>query len=38
MVSANQSFALPLRVAEFEKLVHDKVYDDLKFKDLEKRT
>lgn len=38
MVSANQSFALPLRVVEFEKLVHDKVYQDLKFNDLEKRT
>lgn len=38
MVSANQSFALPLRVIEFEKLVHQKVYEDLKFKDLEKRT
>lgn len=38
MVSANQSFALPLRVAEFEKLVHDKVYSDLQFNDLEKRT
>jgi hypothetical protein len=38
MVSANQSFALPLRVLEFEKLVHQKVYEDLRFKDLENRT
>jgi hypothetical protein len=26
MVSSNQAFALPVRVTEFEKLVHDKVY------------
>lgn len=38
MVSANQSFALPLRVVEFENLVHDKVYEDLKFNDLKTRT
>jgi uncharacterized protein len=38
MVSANQSFALPLRVVEFEKLIHDKVYEDLRFNDLKKRT
>ncbi|HAB50902.1 MAG TPA: hypothetical protein DCE80_01760 [Ignavibacteriales bacterium] len=30
MVSANQSFALPVRVVEFEKLVHKKVYEDSK--------
>lgn len=38
MVSANQSFALPLRVLEFEELVHEKVYQDLKFSDLKKRS
>ncbi|MBK8472508.1 MAG: ATP-binding protein [Sphingobacteriales bacterium] len=32
MVSANQSFALPVRVVEFEKLVENKIYDDLKLK------
>lgn len=32
MVSANQSFALSVRVVEFEVLVKNKVYDDLKFK------
>lgn len=32
MVSANQSFALPVRIVEFEKLVENKVYEDLKFK------
>ncbi len=37
MVSANQSFALPVRVIEFEELVHQKVYADLKFKDLRNR-
>jgi hypothetical protein len=31
MVSANQSFALPVRVVDFEKLTHKNVYDDLKF-------
>lgn len=31
MVSANQSFALPLRVTEFEELLKKKVYDDSKF-------
>jgi len=30
MVSAKQSFALPLRVVQFEKLVHKKVYNDSK--------
>jgi len=30
MVSANQSFALPVRVIEFEKLVENKIYKDLK--------
>ena len=30
MVSANQSFALPVRVIEFEKLVESKIYKDLK--------
>ena len=30
MVSANQSFALPVRVLEFEKLVHKNVYEDSK--------
>jgi DNA helicase HerA-like ATPase len=30
MVSANQSFALPVRVVEFEKLVHKNVYEDSK--------
>jgi DNA helicase HerA-like ATPase len=32
MVSANQSFVLPVRVIEFEELVGKKIYDDLKFK------
>ena len=31
MVSSNQSFALPLRVMNFEKLVKKQVYDDSKF-------
>ncbi|MBI1296070.1 DUF87 domain-containing protein [bacterium] len=31
MVSSNQAFALPVRVAEFEKLVGDKVYPESKF-------
>lgn len=31
MVSTNQSFALPVRVVDFEKLVHKNIYDDLKF-------
>ena len=31
MVSANQSFALPVRVLEFEKLLEKKIYDDSKF-------
>lgn len=31
MVSSDQAFALPVRVDEFEKLVADKVYRDLKF-------
>lgn len=31
MVSSKQAFALPLRVAEFEKLVADKVYPQSKF-------
>jgi len=31
MVSANQSFALPVRVVNFEKLVHKSVYEDSKF-------
>ena len=35
MVSANQSFALPVRVVNFEKLVHRNVYEDSKL-DLEK--
>ena len=30
MVSSNQSFALPVRVVEFEKLVHKNVYEDSK--------
>jgi hypothetical protein len=30
MVSARQSFALPVKVVEFEKLVQDRVYDDSK--------
>lgn len=30
MVSANQSFALPVRVVNFEKLVHKNVYEDSK--------
>lgn len=37
MVSANQSFALPLRVIEFENLVHNNVYEDLRFSDLSNR-
>lgn len=32
MVSANQSFALPVRVVEFEKLIEGKVYEDAKLK------
>lgn len=32
MVSSDQAFALPVRVDEFEKLVANKVYPDLKFK------
>lgn len=32
MVSANQSFALPLRVVEFEEIVKRNVYEDSKFK------
>jgi len=31
MVSANQSFALPFRVTEFEELLRKKVYEDSKF-------
>lgn len=31
MVSSNQAFALPVRVAEFEKLVGKNIYDDSKF-------
>lgn len=31
MVSSDQAFALPVRVNEFEKLVAEKVYPDLKF-------
>jgi len=31
MVSADQSFALPVRVVDFEKLVHKNIYNDLKF-------
>ena len=31
MVSANQSFELPLRVTEFEELLRKKVYEDSKF-------
>ena len=31
MVSANQSFAIPLRVTEFEELLRKKVYEDSKF-------
>jgi len=30
MVSANQSFALPIRVIEFEEFVKDKIYSDVK--------
>lgn len=33
MVSANQSFALPLRVTEFEKLVKNKIYEDSRFEE-----
>lgn len=32
MVSSDQAFALPVRVQEFEKLVHEVVYEDSKFK------
>jgi len=32
MVSSDQAFALPVRVAEFEKLVAEKVYPESKFK------
>lgn len=32
MVSAKQSFAIPLKVNWFEQMVHTKVYDELKFK------
>ncbi len=35
MVSSGQSFALPLRVRHFEKMVHHKIYADLQFKDFE---
>lgn len=38
MVSANQSFALPLRVNLFEEIVHDKVYEDLRFDVWKKKT
>jgi hypothetical protein len=31
MVTADQSFALPLKVVNFEKLVHKNVYSELKF-------
>ena len=31
MVSSNQAFALPVRVAEFEKLVGNKIYPESKF-------
>jgi hypothetical protein len=31
MVSSDQAFALPVRVAEFEKLVEGKVYDESRF-------
>ena len=31
MVSSNQAFALPVRVAEFEKLVGNKIYPETKF-------
>lgn len=31
MVSSNQAFALPIRVTEFEKMVEDKVYQELRF-------
>ncbi len=37
MVSANQSFALPVRVIEFENLVHNSIYEDLRFSDLRNR-
>jgi uncharacterized protein len=37
MVSANQSFALPLRVLEFEALVDSKVAEELRFKNLDSR-
>jgi len=33
MVSANQSFALPLRVTEFEELLRKKVYENSKFEE-----
>ena len=32
MVSSDQAFALPIRVLNFEKLVEDKIYPHLKFK------
>ncbi len=35
MVSANQSFAIPLRVAWFEKLVHKSIYENLKLSEEE---
>ena len=36
MVSAKQSFVIPLKVNFFEELVHDKVYHKLKFTDASK--
>lgn len=33
MVSSDQAFALPVRVTEFEKLVGEKVYPEVKFED-----
>ncbi len=31
MVSSEQAFALPIRVHEFEKIIKNKVYQELKF-------
>jgi hypothetical protein len=35
MVSAKQSFAIPIRVMWFEKMVRDKVYENSKFTEKE---
>jgi hypothetical protein len=31
MVTADQSFALPMKVVNFEKLVHKNIYHELQF-------